>query len=120
MVGDGTVETDPEPGDQLPEKVHDYRILGRLGRGGFADVYLACQKGSFRLVALKVLREPGDERVREQVLSRFHTEEAIARAIAHPAIVQIRASSPAGVTPAFIAMEYVDGLHGDEIGRAHV
>lgn len=119
MVGDGTIETDPEPGEQLPEKVHDYRILGRLGRGGFADVYLACQKGSFRLVALKVLREPGDDRVREQVLSRFHTEESIARAIDHPAIVQIRASSPAGVTPAFIAMEYVEGLPFCEHFRRH-
>ncbi|MBN2197330.1 MAG: protein kinase [Polyangiaceae bacterium] len=96
--------------EELPEKVHEYRILGRLGRGGFADVYLACPPGSFRPLALKVLREQADERVREQVLSRFHTEEGITRAIDHPAIVKIRATSPPGVTPSFVAMEYVEAL----------
>ncbi len=83
--------------------------MGRLGRGGFADVYLARPDDAFRLVALKVLRANVDERVREQVVSRFHTEESIARAVDHPAVVEVLATSAPGVEPAYIAMEYVDG-----------
>jgi hypothetical protein len=108
---DHTPEPEPTgPEGGLPDHIHGYRILGRLGRGGFADVYLACPEGSFRLVALKVLRANLDDRVREQVVSRFHTEENIARAIDHPAIVEILGTSPPGVAPAYIAMEYVDGV----------
>ena len=109
MVDQPAAPESAEPNDGLPERIHGFRILGRLGRGGFADVYLACPEGSFRLVALKVLRADLDDRVREQVVSRFHIEENIARAIDHPSVVQILGTSPPGVVPAYIAMEYVDG-----------
>lgn len=96
--------------ESLPDRIHEFRIFGRLGWGGFADVYLASGEGSYRPLALKVLREPVEERVREQVLCRFHAEEVIARAVDHPGIVRIQATSSPGVSPAYIAMEYVEGL----------
>ena len=101
---EGVTET-----EDLPDRIHDYRIIGRLGRGGFSDVYLARLPGSFRLVALKVLRAELDDRVREQVVGRFHTEENVARAVVHPAVVRVVRASPPGAMPAYIAMEYVDG-----------
>lgn len=94
----------------LPATIGRYAIIRRLGRGGFADVYLARDSEGGGLFALKVLRESIDPHLREQVRTRFMAEGAIARAIAHPAIVRIHETSPRGETPCFIAMDFVDGV----------
>jgi len=45
--------------DVPPEQIGRYRILGRIGEGGYGVVYLAEQDEPFREVALKVIGQGG-------------------------------------------------------------
>jgi len=83
-----------------------YRLLDRLGAGGMAIVYRACDELLKRDVALKVMaerfaRDPAAVR-------RFRREAELCARIAHPNVVAIL---DAGVEPQdFIVMELVRGL----------
>ncbi|MBL8878735.1 MAG: serine/threonine protein kinase [Phycisphaerales bacterium] len=111
---------------ELPYRIGSYRILSKLGEGGFGVVYLAEQENPRRQVALKVMR-PGF--FSPQSLRRFESEaHALGRlqhiGIAHiheAGVADIFAKSPAaqgnlpgGEEPVarrvpFFAMEYVRG-----------
>jgi serine/threonine protein kinase len=86
-----------------------YRLVRSIGRGGFAQVFLARDVESYAPYALKILRENLDPRIAEQVRTRFLAEERISKAIGHSAIVKIRETSGPGSEPCFIAMEYIQG-----------
>jgi tRNA A-37 threonylcarbamoyl transferase component Bud32 len=99
-----------------------FEVERLLGEGAFSEVYLARRPGGGAPVAVKVLREDVDPRVKEQVRLRFLSEERIAKAIGHRAVVDVVET---GCTPGgrfFIVMEYVDGQpfgeYFDERGRA--
>ena len=108
------------PSPPLPERVGEFRVLRKLGKGGMAEVYLAAQDGLNRQVALKVLRpdrladgEDGDVMIR-----RFEQEALAAAALNHPNIVQVHsvgqakpeAAAGADAPPVhYIAQEYVPG-----------
>ena len=100
----------PNQDPEFPRVIGRFAVLKRIGRGGFADVYLGRDPESGAFLAIKVLREELDPSIRDQVRARFLAEEAIARAIDHPAIVRIRETSARGEEPCFFAMDYVDGL----------
>ena len=83
-----------------------YELLGELGRGGMATVYLARQLDLNRLVALKrldALADGSGTRVR-----RFVREARLAASLSHPNIVTIHDSFAIDGAP-YIAMEYVPG-----------
>jgi WD40 repeat protein/serine/threonine protein kinase len=90
----------------LPERLGEFRLLARLGRGGMGVVYLAQQEPLGREVALKLMRPehlyfPGSrERFRREV-------EAVAR-LQHPGIVPIYTVGEEHGIPYF-AMERVQG-----------
>lgn len=65
-----------------------YRILGRLGAGGYATVYRAEQVQLGREVALKVLRAAGSEAGPDAVAA-FLREARAAAALADPRLVQV-------------------------------
>ncbi len=77
-AGSGDSETviqPPQPGDELQAR-HRYRVLRRLGRGGFGSVFLArCldgpdsedEGGPPKLVALKVMARPDDPQARNSL-----------------------------------------------------
>lgn len=63
-----------------------YAVLEEIGRGGWGVVYRARQRSTGQLVAVKVLRLPGDARVRR---ARFMREARLCAALHHPHIVRL-------------------------------
>lgn len=89
-----------------PEQVGQYRLIGRLGRGGMGQVYLG-RSASGRLVAVKVVRaeldhDPGLRR-------RFVREVAAARRVTGFFTAAVVDADPEG-DPAWLATAYVPGL----------
>ncbi len=94
---------DPEPG----EEIGDYRVIEKLGEGGFGSVFRAEQLRPLRRsVALKLIRAG---RSSAEVLARFAAERRLLARMDHPAIARV---IDAGETPdgrPFFAMELVRG-----------
>ena len=83
-----------------------YLIVGKLGAGGMANVYLAEDQELGRRVAIKILndRHAGDQ----QFIDRFRREAQNAAGLSHRNIVSIYDRGEAEGTY-YIAMEYVEG-----------
>jgi eukaryotic-like serine/threonine-protein kinase len=92
-----------------------YRLLGRLGSGGMADVWCADDQMLDRRVALKFLHERFAQD--HQFVERFRREAQAAAGLQHPNVVSVY---DRGETEGrhWIAMEYVEGAAlKDLIGR---
>ena len=92
------------------EKVGKYEILGKIGEGATATVYLARDPFAGRDVAVKVfspeaLRDKHRGRVFQHLLMN---EAALAGKLMHPHIVQIH-DAAIGEDASYIVMEYVGG-----------
>lgn len=91
----------------VDEHIGPYRIVDRLGEGGFGTVYHAEQCEPVRReVALKVIKPGMDTR---RVLERFAAEQQALALMEHPNIARVL---DAGATPAgrpFFVMELVRG-----------
>ena len=81
-----------------------YELLGELGRGGMATVYLARQTDLGRLVALKELT--GGDETDPAFGLRFERESRLIASLNHPNIVMVHDYFEHDGVP-FIAMEYV-------------
>ena len=83
-----------------------YRILGELGQGGMADVYLAspvdCHEGE-KLVVIKRLRN-----LEAHHIAMFLDEARIARRLSHPNIVRTFDIGQENGSH-FLVMEYLHG-----------
>src|SRR5262245_34157906 len=92
-------------GVAVGSQVAQYRLERLLGVGGMGQVYLARDTRLDRLVAIKFLTAPSDERARRRLL---HEAKAVA-ALDHRGICAVYevGSDPAGGD--FIAMQYVEG-----------
>jgi serine/threonine protein kinase len=90
-----------------------YAPLGRLGRGGMADVFLALARGPQRvdkLVVIKRLHNPKDA----ELIRMFLDEARLAARLSHPNIVHTYEVAEAN-GEYFIAMEYLEGQPLSEI-----
>jgi serine/threonine protein kinase len=99
----------------MPEQVGPYTIVGELGRGGMAVVYLARQPALGRSVALKEL---APFQAHDPLLAqRFIREARVAARLNHPNVVTVYDFlEQDGV--AYIAMEYVDrGSLREQVGQ---
>jgi eukaryotic-like serine/threonine-protein kinase len=83
-----------------------YRLLGRLGSGGMADVWCAEDSLLNRRVALKFLHARFVQD--EQFVERFRREASAAAGLQHPNIVGVFDRGTFEGTH-YIAMEYVEG-----------
>jgi eukaryotic-like serine/threonine-protein kinase len=76
-----------EPGEQPGDWIGPYRLLERIGEGGFGTVYVAEQERPIRRrVALKIIKLGMDTR---QVIARFEAERQALALMEHPGIATI-------------------------------
>lgn len=99
----------PELGTIAPEPVSfgKYLLLGRIGRGGMADVYLARPRGQRRLVAVKCIRKSLLSEA--QYVDMFVREGKLAVLLNHPSIVKTHEIGRVSGRH-FISMEYIAGV----------
>jgi len=83
-----------------------YRLVGRLGSGGMADVYCASDEQLGRRVALKLLHPRFAED--QEFVERFRREASHAAGLQHPHVVSVYDRGEWEGTY-YIAMEYLEG-----------
>jgi eukaryotic-like serine/threonine-protein kinase len=93
-----------------------YRIIGRLGSGGMADVYEAEDTQLGRRVALKLLHRRFAED--PEFVERFRREASSAAGLNHPNIVQVFDRGEWDGTY-YIAMELLEGRNLKQVVRDH-
>jgi WD40 repeat protein/serine/threonine protein kinase len=85
-----------------------YHILGVLGEGGMAIVYLAEQRGPIqRRVALKIIKQLYDN---TSFVARFESERQALALMNHPNIAQVFEAGTTDDGQLFLTMEYVPGI----------
>ncbi|MEM1203719.1 MAG: serine/threonine-protein kinase [Acidobacteriota bacterium] len=96
-----------EDGEPIPGRLGPYRIVGEIGRGGLATVYLGerdddeyCQR-----VAVKWLRRGLDT---GDLLRRFRQERQILARLDHPHISRLLDGGSVGGRP-YVVMEHIEG-----------
>ncbi|MGQ0722284.1 MAG: protein kinase domain-containing protein [Candidatus Eiseniibacteriota bacterium] len=94
--------------DELGSTVGPYRLLEKLGEGGFGVVYLAEQLRPIqRRVALKLIKPGMDTR---QVIARFEAERQALARMDHPGIAQVFEAGETDRGHPYFVMEYVPGV----------
>jgi serine/threonine protein kinase len=85
-----------------------YRLLERLGEGGYGVVYLAEQQEPVRRqVALKIIRQGMDT---ERVIARFELERQALAMMNHPHIAQVLDAGATELGRLYFVMELVPGV----------
>jgi WD40 repeat protein/serine/threonine protein kinase len=93
-----------QPGDQIGR----YKLLEKIGEGGFGEVYVAEQKEPVkRRVALKIIKLGMDSR---QVVARFEAERQALARMDHPNIAQIFDAGATACGRPYFVMELVRGI----------
>ena len=89
-----------------------YRVVARLGGGGFAEVFKAYQPGLDRHVAIKILQS--HVAAQQDSASRFEREAVAVARLRHPNIVQVHDFDALGEMR-YMVMEFIDGpdLHSE-------
>src|SRR5439155_5442979 len=102
-----TVLTPAPPGEQIGETVGRYKLLERIGEGGFGTVYVAEQREPVkRRVALKILKLGMDTK---QVVARFEAERQALAMMDHPNIAKVLDGAATGAGRPYFVMELVRG-----------
>ena len=83
-----------------------YRVTGRIGSGGMADVYRARDELLGREVALKVFRQ---ELASEEDLLRQRSEIRLLATLSHPSLVTLFDAVPGADGRGVLVLEFVDG-----------
>jgi eukaryotic-like serine/threonine-protein kinase len=94
--------------DDVPESIGPYRILEKIGEGGFAVVYSAWQNEPVRRrVAVKVLKPGLDSKA---VLARFEAERQTVALMDHPSIARVYDAGQTEQGRPYFVMELVEGM----------
>jgi serine/threonine protein kinase/dienelactone hydrolase len=99
----GTLPREPEPGDEIGH----YRLVERIGEGGFGVVYLAEQTAPVRRrVALKLIRLGLDTR---EFIARFAAERQALALMDHPGIARVFDAGATDTGRPYLVMEFIRG-----------
>ena len=100
--------------EALGVSIGPYKLLQRIGEGGFGTVYMAEQESPvWRKVALKIIKLGMDTR---QVIARFEAERQALAMMDHPNIARVLdagatdSQSPLGAGRPYFVMELVRGV----------
>ena len=99
--------------EKIPTSIGRYKIIEELGHGGFAEVYRGFDPSMGRPVAIKVLREVGND-----LLTRFRNEATVAGNLRHENIVTVYEFGEHENQP-FLAMEYLEGEDLQHVISSH-
>lgn len=86
-----------------------YLVRDRIGSGGMAEVFRACDQLLNRDVAVKVFRTPVDEPGNSSSVARRELELQALAQLSHPNLITLFDASLAQGETAFLVMELVDG-----------
>jgi len=100
----------------IGSKIHQYKILEKLGAGGQGTVYKAVDTKLDRTVVIKVL--PADLTTKTANFKRFEREAQLCSQLDHPNICTIYDFSEANGT-FYIAMQYVKGKNVRQLVGGH-
>ena len=90
-----------------PALIGHYKLLEKIGEGGFGDVYMAEQQEPVRRkVALKIIKLGMDTR---QVIGRFEAERQALALMDHPNIAKILDAGTTESGRPYFVMDYVRG-----------
>ncbi|MCK4632576.1 MAG: serine/threonine protein kinase, partial [candidate division Zixibacteria bacterium] len=92
--------------DQKEVRIGDYVITGRIGQGGIAVIFKACQESLNRDVAIKMLSSKLTND--PEIVRRFERESLVVAKLNHPNIVHVIDRGVAGDRYYFV-MDYIDG-----------
>jgi serine/threonine protein kinase/tetratricopeptide (TPR) repeat protein len=94
--------------EQLGQSIGPYKLIERIGEGGYGVVYRAEQEKPIRrFVALKIIKLGMDTR---QVIARFEAERQALALMDHPSIAKVFEASATGVGRPYFVMELVVGV----------
>ena len=85
----------------------EYWILGEIGRGGTAIVYLARDRATGEEVAIKLIRPKYLED--EEAIARFAREARFVTQLAHPNVVGVHRVMDLGASGIALVMAHIDG-----------
>ena len=102
------LELDEAPDEAVGQRLGRYKLLERVGEGGYGVVYVAEQTESVRRrVALKVIKLGMDTK---QVVARFEAERQALAMMDHPNIAKVLDAGTTDQGRPFFVMELVRGI----------
>ena len=115
LEGTELMERSGDGEDRGRPSISRYRVLQRIGEGGFGTVWLAEQTEPVRRqVAIKVLKPGLDS---GQILARFEAERQALALMDHPNIARVLDAGSDDLGRPFVVMELVRGVPIDQFCR---